>query len=72
MIDADSELVAGKDLGGSMKEKMANTKQKYESISDRLSNDAFKYIEIYREEIAQSVSAHLPHNNNCCVVLDQQ
>ncbi len=58
MIDADTELAAGKDISEEMKERMEETKYKYDMISVRLCEDAFKYEEIYREELAQRVSAH--------------
>lgn len=58
MIDADADLAAGKDLNEVTKEKMAETKSKYDSMSERLCEDALKYEQIYREELAQRVSAH--------------
>lgn len=58
MIDADADLAAGKDLSEVTKEKMAETKERYDSMSERLCEDALKYEQIYREELAQRVSAH--------------
>ncbi len=58
MIDADADLAAGKDLSEVTKEKMAETKERYDAMSERLCEDALKYEQIYREELAQRVSAH--------------
>lgn len=58
MIDADADLAAGKDLTEVKKEKVAETKEKYDLMSERLCDDALKYEQIYREELAQRVSAH--------------
>lgn len=58
MIDADADLAAGKDLSDIKKEKVAETKQKYDEMSERLCDDALKFEQVYREELAQRVAAH--------------
>ncbi len=58
MIDADAELATGGDLSESKKEKVAETKEKYDRMSETLCDDALRYEQIYREELAQRVSSH--------------
>lgn len=58
MIDADSRLAEGKDISETLKQRMEETKEKYDEASGRVIEDGHKYEIIYREEIAQRVSAH--------------
>lgn len=58
MIDADADLASGADLSEAKKEKVAETKEKYDSMSETLCDDALRYEQIYREELAQRVAGH--------------
>lgn len=58
MIDADADLASGADLSEAKKEKVAETKEKYDNMSESLCDDALRYEQIYREELAQRVAGH--------------
>lgn len=58
MIDADAELASGAAASSANQERVAAAKAEYEDMSERLCDDALKYEKIYREELAQRVSAH--------------
>lgn len=58
MIDADADLATGGDMSAAKKERVEDTRQKYDQMSERLCDDALKYEQVYREELAQRVSAH--------------
>lgn len=58
MIDADAELAAGKDLSDHLRERMEESKAAYDQAGDIVIEEAMKYEQVYREELAQRVSAH--------------
>lgn len=58
MIDLDADLATGSSPKPSKQELVDRTKRDYEEMSERLCDDALKYEHIYREELAQRVSAH--------------
>lgn len=58
MIDLDADLATGSSPKPSKQELVDRTKHDYEEMSERLCDDALKYEHIYREELAQRVSAH--------------
>lgn len=58
MIDADAQLATGGDPSPAMKTKLEEAKVVYEDMSERLCEDALRYEHIYREELAQRVTAH--------------
>lgn len=58
MIDYDAELASGGNASSSTQQKVDDAKRAYEEMSERLCDDALKYERIYREELAQRVSAH--------------
>lgn len=58
MIDVDAELAAGGNPTASKQQRVEQAKKAYDEMSDRLCDDALRYEKIYREELAQRVSAH--------------
>lgn len=58
MIDVDADLATGADPSPTKQAKVEDAKQRYEEMSERLCDDALKYEQIYREELAQRVAAH--------------
>lgn len=58
MIDADAQLATGGDPSPATKAKLEEAKVVYEDLSERLCEDAVRYEHIYREELAQRVTAH--------------
>lgn len=58
MIDLDAELGTGSNASSASQQKVDDAKKAYDEMSERLCEDALKYERIYREELAQRVSAH--------------
>lgn len=58
MIDADSELATGGSPSTATQARLEEAKNSYENMSERLCEDALRYERIYRDELAQRVSAH--------------
>lgn len=58
MIDLDADLATGSSPSNAKQEMVEKTKREYEEMSERLCDDALKYEHVYREELAQRVSAH--------------
>lgn len=58
MIDQDAELASGGNTTNATQAKVDEAKRTYEEMSEKLCDDALKYEHIYRDELAQRVSAH--------------
>lgn len=58
MIDLDAELGTGGSASSASQQRVDDAKRTYDEMSERLCEDALKYEHIYREELAQRVSAH--------------
>lgn len=58
MIDRESEVAADGEAAAATMERVEETKKEYEAMSERLCDDALRYERIYRDELAQRVSAH--------------
>lgn len=58
MIDLDGDLATGATPSASKQRQVEDTKKGYEEMSERLCEDALKYEQVYREELAQRVSSH--------------
>lgn len=58
MIDVDAELSTGSAPSHGAQARLDEAKKSYEQMSDRLCEDALRYERIYRDELAQRVSAH--------------
>lgn len=58
MIDLDAELGTGASASSVSQQRVDEAKRAYDEMSERLCEDALRYERIYREELAQRVSAH--------------
>lgn len=58
MIDSDAELATGGAPSTATQQRLEDAKRAYEEMSERLCEDALRYERIYRDELAQRVSAH--------------
>lgn len=58
MIDVDSDLSTGSAPSSAAQTRLDESKREYEAMSERLCDDALRYERVYRDELAQRVSAH--------------
>lgn len=58
MIDLDAELSTGGASSHATQKRVDEAKKSYDEMSERLCEDALRYERIYRDELAQRVSAH--------------
>lgn len=63
-IDIEAELSTGSSPSSSLQGRLDEAKRSYEAMSDRLCNDALQYERVYRDELAQRVSAHFTAENH--------